>query len=73
MTIDEIKKTMQFICNHIDPRGRPIKGYYNIDEDIYYIIDEENNSFMSRKGSQIEDYLLFDPFSELKLIRRNQQ
>ena len=74
MTINEVKHKAKFICNHTDPTGKPIKGYYDENEDMYYITyDSEATSdgkelVLFQKGSAIKDKLLFDPFSEFKMI-----
>ena len=74
MTIKEVKAKAKFICDHTDPSGKPISGYYDESEDIYYITynpeaRRNNKEFVtSKKGSEIKDDLLFDPFSELKMI-----
>lgn len=74
MTIDEVKKKAEFISEHIDPSGKPINGYYDKKEDMYYItydaeVTRDKTEYVTfKKGSDIKDYLLFDPFSELKII-----
>ncbi|RLA84621.1 MAG: hypothetical protein DRG78_00960 [Epsilonproteobacteria bacterium] len=74
MTINEVKNTAKFICNHIDPTGKPITGYYNTKEDTYYITydakvtSDKTEYIVSKKGTDIKDDVLFDPFSELKMI-----
>lgn len=76
ITINEVKKQAKFICSHIDPTGIPIDGYYNAAEDMYYITydaevrEDKKEHVVFQKGSDTKDYLLFDPFSELKMINR---
>ena len=75
MTIEEVKIKAKFICDHIDPSGKPISGHYDESEDMYYITynseaTRDNKEHVgSQKGSDIKDDVLFDPFSELKVIR----
>jgi hypothetical protein len=77
MTIKEVKKIATFICKHIDPAGKPINGYYNESEDMYYITYDaettrDKKEYVTfKKGSDIKDNVLFDPFSELKMINRS--
>ena len=74
MTIHEVKKKAKFICEHIDPSGKPINGYYDENKDVYYItynpeVTRDGKEYITfKKGSEIKDNLLFDPFSELKII-----
>ncbi|MBT5934605.1 hypothetical protein [Sulfurimonas sp.] len=74
MTIEEVKNKATFVCEHVDPSGKPINGYYDIKEDIYYItydseVTRDKTEYVTfKKGSDIKDNLLFDPFSELKII-----
>jgi len=74
MTIAEVKTKAKFICKHIDPSGKHIDGYYDEKEDMYYITYDANNTkdnkefIISKKGSTIKDNILFDPFSEFKMI-----
>jgi hypothetical protein len=75
MTIQEVKNKAKFICEHTDPSGKPINGYYDAKEDMYYITYDasttrDHSEFVtSKKGNDIKNDVLFDPFSELKLIR----
>jgi len=76
MTIKEVKEIATFICEHIDPAGKPINGYYDKNEDMYYItydaeITRDKEEYVTfKKGSDIKDNVLFDPFSELKIINK---
>jgi len=76
MTIDEVKKKAKFICKHTDPTGKPINGYYDENEDMYYItynpeVTRNGKEYVTyQKGSDTKDNLLFDPFSEFKMINR---
>jgi len=76
MTIIEVKKKAKFICEYTDPTGRPINGYYDENEDIYYITydssvtDNKKEYVTFEKACNIKDNLLFDPFSELKMINK---
>ena len=74
LTIEDVKNRAKFICEHIDPSGKPINCFYNEDTDIYYITydaevtrDKEEYT-VSKKGCDIKNDILFDPFSELKMI-----
>ena len=75
MTIEEVKVKAKFICDHIDPSGKPIAGYYDENEDIYYItynpeVTKDKKEFVTfKRGCDIKDDVLFDLFSELKMIR----
>jgi len=74
MTIEKVKTKAKFICEHTDPSGKPINGYYDESEDMYYItydaeITRDKKEYVTfEKGSDIKDNILFDPFSELKMI-----
>jgi len=74
MTINEVKQKAKFICEHTDPSGKPINGYYDENEDMYYItyssrVTADGKEYItSKKGSNIKDNLLFDPFSEFKMV-----
>lgn len=74
MTISEVQSKAKFICDHIDPSGKPIQGYYDKSEDMYYItysssVTRDHKEYVTcKKSCEIKDALLFDPFSELKLI-----
>ena len=76
MTIHEVKNKAEFICEHIDPSGKPINGYYDKNEDMYYItydaeVTRDKTEYVTyQKACDIKDNLLFDPFSELKMIRK---
>jgi len=74
MTINEVKQKAKFICEHTDPSGKPINGYYDENEDMYYITyspeaTRDGQEYVTyKKGSDIKDNLLFDPFSEFKMM-----
>ena len=76
LTIQDVKEKAEFICEWTDPIGIPINGYYNREEDMYYITydpevtQEKKEHVIYEKGENIMDNLLFDPFSELKMINR---
>jgi len=76
MTISEVKNKATFICEHIDPSGKPINGYYNKEEDMYYItydaeITRDKTEYVTfKQGDKIKDNILFDPFSEFKMINQ---
>jgi hypothetical protein len=77
MTIEEVKNKAKFICEHIDPAGKPINGYYDENEDMYYItydaeITRDKKEYVTfKKSCDIKDDMLFDPFSEFKSINNN--
>ena len=74
MTINEVKNKAAYICEHIDPSGTTINAYYDNEEDMYYItydaeVTRDGLEYVTfKKGSNIKNNLLFDPFSELKII-----
>lgn len=77
MTINDVKNKAKFICEHIDPSCKPINGYYDESEDKYYITydakvtRDKTEYIIVKKGAAIKDNILFDPFSEFKLINEN--
>ena len=77
MTIEEVKNKAKFLCEHIDPSGKPINCYYDKKDEMYYItydaeVSRDNIEYVTlKKGNEIKDNVLFDPFSELKIINEN--
>jgi len=78
MTINELKKRAKSICEHMDPSGKPIDGYFDENENMYYItyspeVNRDGKEYVAyKKSSDIKDNLLFDPFSEFKMMNKNQ-
>jgi len=74
MTIKQVKETAELICEHVDPSGKPICGYYDEKEDIYYItydakvMRDKKECVIFKKAIDIKYNLLFDPFSEIKMM-----